>query len=127
MSNLPTKYKESEDDVIIKIGDRIAKSDDPRDAVLLTQIRGEILKQNLDYNRKLDYSKDLSAKKSLERFKEKATLVYRIAMSPVALGVGCGFIYFNFLFIGYLVVGAGLWLLASELVKGYLLGGGKKQ
>jgi hypothetical protein len=124
-SLVKVKTNNDDDELLAKLGEKLAKSSSAQEIVLLTQVRGEIIRQDLDSEKKSHEIYNKSQDRALKRFNEKATLIFRIAMSPVALIVGCGLIYLGFLSAGYLALGAGLWLLASELVRGYLLGGGK--
>lgn len=127
MSKSLVKTKNNKDnDLLEKIGEKIVTAESAQEVVLYTQVRGEILQQDLDYNKEAQIADDEAEDKALKRFEIKSTLIFKMALSPIAIALGCLLLYLGFTYAGLLCIGAGLWLLASEFVKGYLLGGGKQ-
>ncbi len=87
------------------IDEKLARVNDQRDLVLLTQVRGEIIRQDNSHE-------DEGQKRSLQ----KIQLYYKFAIAPVSIATGVGLLVGGFSTAGLFVMGAGLAAFAPNYV-----------
>ncbi len=99
------------DDVtaLLQVETRLAKANSAQDAILWTQMRGEIIRQN-------ETRKDGEHR----RFLEKTQVLYDIGLSIGALAIGTILVAKGFAYAGLLVLGAGLKLAPDYLKEAFL-------
>lgn len=96
-----------------RVEERLAKATTPEEVVLWTRIRGEIVRQN-----------EIIKNGEQRRFLEKIQIVRKLGLSVGALTIGTVLISSGLIYPGLLILGAGLYDLAPDLLK-EALGGGK--
>lgn len=91
------------------IANRIVSANTPQELVLLTQIRGEILKQNND-----------AADREHRRKMDKLQIAGKLTLTGVTIALGTGLVIANFPTAGFFILGSGLFWLAPDYVKAIL-------
>ncbi len=95
---------DNSDKLIETIDQRIAATTEPLEMVLVTKLRGELIRQNEEV-------RDKAHKRSLERIE----LIGRQLLSFAALGAGMWLVPNNW-FAGFVVLGAAVYNLAPKFV-----------
>jgi hypothetical protein len=99
------------------IDERLASSTDLRELVVLTQIRGELVRQE-------EARADGEHRRSLERLQ----LYYKLIAAPVAFGTGVAFVALTPLVgVGLFLIGAGLAAFAPDYVRMVLRNKGERE
>ena len=99
------------------IDERLASSTDLRELVVLTQIRGELVRQE-------EAQSDGEHRRSLERLQ----LYYKLIAAPVAFGTGVAFVALTPLVgVGLFLIGAGLAAFAPDYVRMVLRNKGDRE
>lgn len=92
--------------ILSPIDERISAAVDSRDMVLLTQVRGEIARQNEE-----------SSDREHARWVERTKMWWRIAGSFMAIAVGTGLLIGGFNYAGIFALGGGLFGFFPEYIK----------
>lgn len=99
----------SEDKSILQsIDNRIATADDPREIVLWTKVREEIIRQN-------ETMEEPKHRRRLANWQ----LYFKMGFSLVAFATGVILLIKGFILLAPLIIGAGLFALAPEFVMAY--------
>jgi len=99
------------------IDERLASSTDLRELVVLTQIRGELVRQE-------EARADGEHRRALERLQ----LYYKLMAAPVAFGTGVAFVALTPLVgVGLFLIGAGLAAFAPDYVRMVLRNKGERE
>ena len=88
---------------------RLTTATDPRDVVLWTQVRGELLKQD-------QLAKEAARRRASEHFQEKCT----VAFAAGAVVLGAALAVAGFTAAGFFILGAGLFWIAPDYVTTYV-------
>ena len=88
---------------------RLTTATDPRDVVLWTQVRGELLQQD-------QLAKDAERRRSSENFQEKC----KVALAAGAVLLGAALAVAGFTAPGFFILGAGLFWVAPDYVTTYV-------
>ena len=111
--SMPMEASRSEERSIIRsIDQRIAKAKDPRDIVLWTKVRDEIIRQN-------ERIEDPRHRRRLQSIQ----LYFKMGFSIVAFATGVLMLVYGFIYLAPLIIGAGLFALAPDFVMAYLTKG----
>jgi hypothetical protein len=108
-NNLIVSPKSDDKPILQSIDNRIAKADEPREIVLWTKVREEIIRQN----------------ETLEEPRHRRRLAtwqlyFKMSFSIVAFATGVTLLIKGFMLLAPLIIGAGLFALAPEFVMAYL-------
>lgn len=106
---LPSEPSPDDATTLSQIEARLAKADSAQDAILWTQVRGEIIQQ--DKTRKDGEHR---------RFLEKTQVLYDIGLSISALAIGTILVAKGFAYAGLLILGAGLKFAPDYLKEAFL-------
>jgi hypothetical protein len=98
--------KEGSRRLLDAVGERVVESEDLREIVIWTQVRGEIVRQN-------DESKGQEQQRRLEIIQ----LCGKLLLSLVAIGIGVLLLKWNYTVAGLFSLGVGFFWLAPDLVK----------
>jgi hypothetical protein len=108
--NKPVVSPKSEDKPVLQsIDNRIANADDPREIVLWTKVREEIIRQN-------ENMEEPRHRRRLSTWQ----LYFKMSFSIVAFATGVILLIKGFMLLAPLIIGAGLFALAPEFVMAYL-------
>lgn len=99
--------KQASVDILDSVAERLAQASSPRDVVLWTQVRGELLRQNEEVE-------DRKQQRQLERIQ----LYGKLLLSMIAIVVGVLLLKWGYGVAGLFSLGVGLFWLAPDLVKG---------
>lgn len=99
---------------LLQVEERIAKANSPQEALVWTQIRGELIKQN-----------EIIKEGKQKRLIQNVQIWQRISVSVAALTIGLVFFSIGSTEAGLLVIGVFLYELVPDLTKEAFLGGGK--
>ena len=88
---------------------RLTTATDPRDVVLWTQVRGELLQQD-------QVAKDAARRRASEHFQEKC----QVAFAAGAVVLGAALAVAGFTAAGFFILGAGLFWIAPDYVTTYV-------
>jgi hypothetical protein len=109
-SSLPAVRSKSDDKPILESIDvRIANASDPREIVLWTKVREEIIRQN-----------ETMEEPRHRRRLENLQLYFKMSFSIIAFVTGVVLLVYGFIYLAPLIIGAGLFALAPEFVMAYL-------
>ena len=89
------------------VEERLVKAGSPQEILLWTQVRGEIQRQD-------DFLKEQEHRRTLERIQ----VLFKMGLSMVAVVTGAGLVIEGFPYAGLFFLGAGLYGLAPDYVKG---------
>jgi hypothetical protein len=98
--------KQASVDILDSVAERLAQASSPRDVILWTQVRGELLRQNEEV-------KDRKQQRQLESIQ----LYGKLLLSMVAIVVGVLLLKWDYGVAGLFSLGVGLFWLAPDLVK----------
>lgn len=93
-------------DILGSVAERLAQALSPRDIVLWTQVRGEVLRQD-------EEAEDRRQQRQLERIQ----LYGKLLLSVVAIAVGVLLLKWDYAVAGLFSLGVGFFWLAPDLVK----------
>ncbi|MBE9017567.1 hypothetical protein C7Y66_24295 [Chroococcidiopsis sp. CCALA 051] len=99
---------------LLQVEERIAKANSPQEALVWTQIRGELIKQN-----------EIIKEGKQKRLIQNVQIWRRISVSIAALTIGLVFFSIGSTEAGLLVIGVFLYELVPDLAKEAFLGRGK--
>lgn len=91
------------------IEDRIIQAQDPREAILFTQIRGELKRQDLEERKQLEI---IGA--------QKRQFWAKTGFSALTLLVGAGLVFVGHAMSGFFLMGGGVAMFAPNYVKQYI-------
>lgn len=94
--------------VLPAVEERLVKANSPQEIILWTQVRGEIIRQD-------NILKNQEHRQYLERIQVR----FKMVLSIIAVLTGAGLIVGGFPYAGLFVLGAGLYELAPDYVKGF--------
>ena len=94
--------------VLAAVEERLVNANSPQDVILWTQVRGEILRQD-------NILKDQEHRRRLERIQVQ----FKMGLSIATVLAGAGLVVGGFQGAGLFVLGAGLYGLAPDYVKGF--------
>ena len=95
--------------ITTRIDERIADSESPSDAAFFTQIRGELIRQDIERERHIELIKA-----------QRRYFWFRVASTFVFLGVGVGLAETGSSLAGFFIIGGSISLLAPDYVKNFV-------
>jgi hypothetical protein len=98
--------KQESVDILGSVAERLAQASSPRDIVLWTQVRGEVLRQD-------EEAEDRRQQRQLERIQ----LYGKLLLSVVAIAIGVLLLKWDYSVAGLFSLGVGFFWLAPDLVK----------
>lgn len=113
--------------VLRDIEERLSRVGSPDEALKWAQVREQIQRQdNFIREREvmgqlaLQRHRDMLKEAEHRRFLEKVASLGKVGLSVVAIGIGIGLVVGGFEPVGLFMLGAGLFWLAPEFVRGFL-------